>query len=43
MARQEALREFEMYIDRSRQAYDNYRERNISSMPSRETMTSATY
>lgn len=40
MGRQEALKEMEMFIDRTKQAYDNYRQRNMSS---RDTMPSATY
>ncbi len=40
MARQEALKEIEMFIDRTKAAYDNYRNRNLSS---RETVSSATY
>jgi ribosomal protein L13E len=30
MARQEALKELEMLINKTQQAYDNYRERNTS-------------
>jgi hypothetical protein len=40
MARQEALKEIEMHIDRAKQAYDNYRERN---MPDTMATSSATY
>jgi hypothetical protein len=40
MGRQEALKEIEMYIDRTRQAYDNYRQRNAVS---RESIPSSTY
>jgi len=31
IGRQEALRELEMFIDRAKQAYENYRQRNSSS------------
>ncbi len=31
MGRQEALREIEMFIDRTKAAYENYRNRNLSS------------
>lgn len=37
MGRSEALKEIEMLINRTKQAYDNFRQRN---MPTRETMTS---
>jgi hypothetical protein len=39
-ARQEAMKELEMFIDRAKQGYDNYRQRNSSSTM---TTTSATY
>jgi len=31
MGRQEALKELEMFIDRAKQAYENYRQRNSTS------------
>lgn len=40
MGRQEALKELEMFINKTRQAYDNYRERNTTT---RGTMSSSTY
>jgi hypothetical protein len=30
MGRQEAMKEIEMFIDRTKQAYDNYRQRNMN-------------
>jgi hypothetical protein len=42
-ARQEALAEIKMYIDRSTQAYENYRQRNMSTMPATGTATRVTY
>jgi hypothetical protein len=42
-ARQEALKEIQLNIDRSKQAYENYRQRNMSSMSSKDTMTRPTY
>ena len=42
MGRDEALKEIEMLINRTRQAYDNFRQRNMpaSSMPSERTSSS---
>ncbi len=42
MGRDEALKEIELLINRTRQAYDNFRQRNLpdSSMPSRRTSIS---
>ena len=40
MARQEALKELQMFINKTQQAYDNYRDRNTTN---RSTMTSSTY
>lgn len=39
MGRQEAMKEIEMFIDRARQAYDNYRQRNASSSAAVTTPT----
>jgi hypothetical protein len=36
-ARTEALKEIEVYINKTRQAYDNFRQRNMSSSTSTES------
>jgi hypothetical protein len=38
MGRQEAMREIEMFIDRAKQAYENYRQRNSTSSTASSTM-----